>query len=543
MKVSFYVPVDILKNEEQLLELKAAGLKYLAVPYQALDLPDEEIIALRERFARLGLVVDTIHLPFNSGYNPTNSVCTNDEDVRLATVAMWKRYMSRFPLIGGVRVTPMHTGGCMQTYLPEKNVQQLTKTLEALLPLAEEIGTIIALENTFFCDPPVCYGPEGEKMGPYPYLNDNCKMLAKYAAGWKSPYIALCHDVGHSNLFGHNVDTDLVQMLPLTHLYHFHDNGGKRDDHRMPGLGTIDWFSFVKALRTVEYDEPMYCELLHSPIPGQSVSTLTNLKNDIICVNAFLDTLAGYVDTQPRSYPLEHKVLCVGNSFGADCTRYLEDVCDGRVLARNAFIGGCSLERHVSNIDSDEKEYLYHHDALCMKMVSLKEALTAEDWDTVVVHQASPVCGVDESYEPYLTQLLAYIRKLAPHARILMNETWAYEVDSTHVAFPTYHCNQQEMFLRLRNAYTTHAAEHSLPLIPTGDVIQCLRGTPAFNHAAGAPSINRDGFHLSYDYGRYAAALTWAKAICGVDPHSVTFAPANTDPETIALIKDTVAMF
>ena len=38
-------------------------------------------------------------------------------------------------------------------------------------------------------------------------------------------------------------------------------------------------------------------------------------------------------------------------------------------------------------------------------------------------------------------------------------------------------------------------------------------------------TVTRDGFHLSESHGRYAAALTWAQTLCGVDPDTVDWMP------------------
>ncbi|MGN1128615.1 MAG: DUF4886 domain-containing protein, partial [Candidatus Flemingiibacterium sp.] len=43
------------------------------------------------------------------------------------------------------------------------------------------------------------------------------------------------------------------------------------------------------------------------------------------------------------------KVLSIGNSFSQDAQRWLHDIAaaDGvELLAKNLYIGGCSLERH-----------------------------------------------------------------------------------------------------------------------------------------------------------------------------------------------------
>ena len=56
-------------------------------------------------------------------------------------------------------------------------------------------------------------------------------------------------------------------------------------------------------------------------------------------------------------------------------------------------------------------------------------------------------------------------------------------------------------------------------VLPSGPVVQYLReNEPLFDYKNGGLSLNRDGFHLSWDYGRYAAAATWYKVLTGNVP-------------------------
>ena len=53
-------------------------------------------------------------------------------------------------------------------------------------------------------------------------------------------------------------------------------------------------------------------------------------------------------------------------------------------------------------------------------------------------------------------------------------------------------------------------------LIPAGLVIQTLRETvPAFDYQNGGMTLCRDGYHLTLDYGRYAAAAAWYRVLLG----------------------------
>ena len=72
------------------------------------------------------------------------------------------------------------------------------------------------------------------------------------------------------------------------------------------------------------------------------------------------------------------------------------------------------------------------------------------------------------------------------------------------------------MYERINWATEQAAKTIEAELIPTGEVIQTLRETvPDFDYKRGGISLCRDGFHLSFDYGRFAAAATWLRTISG----------------------------
>lgn len=230
------------------------------------------------------------------------------------------------------------------------------------------------------------------------------------------------------------------------------------------------------------------------------------------------------------------KVLSIGNSFSQDATRYLQDISDHTIFARNCYIPGCSLEMHWKNICTGAAAYDYEEDASALYKISLKDALAAEDWDSITVQQVSHLSGMSESYEPYLAKLLEYIRKHSPRAQIVLHRTWAYEVDSTHDGFENYGSDQARMYRAIVQTTEEFAKKYHLPVIPAGDMIQDLRKAPPFDYENGGVSLCRDGFHLTYDYGRYAAGLAWFHFFTGLPASSVTFRPENTDEALLRVI-------
>lgn len=237
------------------------------------------------------------------------------------------------------------------------------------------------------------------------------------------------------------------------------------------------------------------------------------------------------------------KILSIGNSFSKDAHRWLKEICrNGGMDADfyNLYIGGCSLERHWAEFCSGAESYDYEINAVKNRKISLKEALSAEGWDIVTLQQASPFSGLPETYQPYLNNLVAEVKKACPQARLFIQQTWAYDRAFQGSTFERYHCDQIEMYNRLAAAYRQAAAEIGAKLIPVGDAVQRLRSIPPFDNL----SLNRDGFHLSHLYGRYLAGLVWYRTLFGGDPAKIDFTPEHegekADPALLKILCENI---
>lgn len=214
------------------------------------------------------------------------------------------------------------------------------------------------------------------------------------------------------------------------------------------------------------------------------------------------------------------KLLSIGNSFSVDAQRWLYALAQENGIELqlgNLYIGGCSLQRHWKNIETDAADYTYYvNSAFEGCPMSIAAALALDTWDVITLQQASHVSGEPQSYIPYLTDIAAYVRAAQPQAKLYFHQTWAYEVDSDHPCFKTYNNDQGEMYRRLRDASMMATKLIDAELLPVGTVIQALRRElPEFDYPNGGVSLNRDGFHLSQDYGRFAAAATWLYTLFG----------------------------
>ncbi len=233
---------------------------------------------------------------------------------------------------------------------------------------------------------------------------------------------------------------------------------------------------------------------------------------------------------------LNMNILCIGNSFSQDATRYLHQVSGETLYVRNLYIGGCSLERHYNNIIENVADYEYQKNGRLMRMISINEALTKKKWDIITVQQVSHFSGMIETYEPYLEFIIGYLKESCPKAKIMLHRTWAYSDDSTHEGYVNYDRSRRKMFDAIVSATSQVAKRYGLEIIPCGDAIEEARKLPEFDESVR--NITRDGFHMSLDYGRYLTALVMYKAFTGADTTKVEYEPCKTDKEINKTLKE-----
>ena len=137
--------------------------------------------------------------------------------------------------------------------------------------------------------------------------------------------------------------------------------------------------------------------------------------------------------------------------------------------------------------------------------VSLQEALNTAPWDYVTLQQVSHKSWRCTTFQPHLSLLHGLVRQLAPKAKILLHQTWAYRLDSPFLSQNSL--TQDIMFEGIRNAYAHYAAELVCGVLPSGEAVQQFRHTTerAFSwpeldfdyQNAEAPSLPRQKHSLA----------------------------------------------
>lgn len=233
-------------------------------------------------------------------------------------------------------------------------------------------------------------------------------------------------------------------------------------------------------------------------------------------------------------------VLAIGNSFSQDATRYLHSIAraDGvNLTVVNLFIGGCSLEKHYRNMLSEKKAYdLQFNGHSTGFAVSIEDALLNREWDVVTVQQVSTQSFIEDSYFPYVQELVNYVKKCQPKAKIYLHQTWAYEDGSDRLLSVAKFDTAKQMLDGIISANKKVANELKVDkMIKSGELIgKILDG--------GVEKIHRDTFHASLGLGRYALGLLWYKTLTGNSVLNNTFNDFDepVDERDINLVKQLV---
>ena len=126
---------------------------------------------------------------------------------------------------------------------------------------------------------------------------------------------------------------------------------------------------------------------------------------------------------------------------------------------------------------------------------------------------------------------MAKIRQLAPHARIVVQETWSYP--PWFKLLKEFGFDHLEMYSRLHNAYAEFSARHGLDIIPVGTAAEIV---PDRNSLFTKPD-----FHFNRD-GEYLQGLTFAAKLFRVDIRNCPYNPDWMERSRADEIKDAVML-
>ncbi len=263
-------------------------------------------------------------------------------------------------------------------------------------------------------------------------------------------------------------------------------------------------------------------------------------------------------------------ILTIGNSFTDSLVKYFPEVVKSagcKLHFDRANFGGCELERHWSYIEAEE------HSPVCRIYrggIKLRDILAQKPWDVVTIQQASHASWRPETFQPYAKNIFDFVRKQAPAAEVVIQQTWAYRND--HPQFlpgSEWGITQISMYENLTKNYRTLAKTlGGLRIIPTGLAVQLSRQAekkPFVNYSpdlikklawpdlppqagdvvgqcgwckneAGELFLNRDLIHLN-ERGQYLQACVWFGYLYGRKVSAVKFNPVELSDADAAKLR------
>lgn len=269
----------------------------------------------------------------------------------------------------------------------------------------------------------------------------------------------------------------------------------------------------------------------------------------------------------------ELSVLMIGNSFSVDMSEYLRDIAaqnGEKVTVGILNKGGASALWHAQRIETDDPKgegIGFTYNGTTSSFINLKTALSDYDWDVVILqnwsgsawsYDVTSAAYNSEWKEPFTT-LANYVRENEPDAKIMIQETWAYEQSYNNT-------NRAEMLAQNQRIYNQIAEDlqetlgYKPELIRSGDVFGAAiayvkNGVQIFNTtydaskhqfaggkdysvgdgssllsnadaAEGKITLHRDGFHAGHA-GRYLLAANAYATIFNKSVSGNPFCPGS----------------
>lgn len=280
--LGFYLsPSDINGMRCKMEEFLLGGISVIGTDGFMQWRDDRHCQAVADNICDLGINCNTMHAPFGLNFLSKQDIRRSIEDnKRLVDVAvLWgcKNIVHHFRSLR-TYVGDTHFAANAETAReePARIDAAAAEVLPEICEYALGRGIHINLENL----PLVSWARD-----PYDVLSFLRKM--------NIPNLKFLFDIGHANCSGYNVCKVIKDSGKLLQDVHFHDNFGPRnwdfnltpdnsdimlyDQHLPPGMGNIPWFGVVRALKEVNYSNPVMFEGPNSPAAVALTKSVWNM--------------------------------------------------------------------------------------------------------------------------------------------------------------------------------------------------------------------------------------------------------------------------
>lgn len=177
----------------------------------------------------------SVHLPFWGGekcWDPS----APDETVRRQVVANFTELIRRNMDIMAPFAT-LHASHEPPLSEHPVRIDQVCRSIEELIPLAEELGFSINVEFL----PRTCIG--------------NCvEELQAITSRFDPEHVGICMDVNHAMNRWREVPEMISVLAPRIRAFHINDYDGVDEMHWFPGQGILDWPAIMRRIRAIGHD-------------------------------------------------------------------------------------------------------------------------------------------------------------------------------------------------------------------------------------------------------------------------------------------------
>ena len=258
-----FAGLDERARRMKMAEFAANGAKHIVMSDGVFKLVAGEpkaYLNIRKELRDAGLTFVDAHAPFGGECDPAIPV----PEYRRQMLARLK-FNLQLAADFGVTTMCVHIDTTLYPgYTLAQHFDAARATLDEVLPVAEKLGVAIGLENIF---------------KPLNRVDDVLALIREFP----SPCLGACFDSGHANIMEHGMhdpeclaydrfgkvgvpvpwEKDVLdRMLPHIVNCHLHDNFAVKDDHALPGCGSVDWGSVFAKLRTAPRLRSMQSEVI-----------------------------------------------------------------------------------------------------------------------------------------------------------------------------------------------------------------------------------------------------------------------------------------
>ena len=253
---------------------RAIGATTLEILPEWRAFPDPKI--LRVEVADAGLAIHSAHGCWGgqSIAAPRVDLGQTAPEAHRGSVDDLKRCVDWLDDAGGTCLV-VHPGGLSDPDEADARRAALARGLIALADHARGSGVIVCVEN----------------MPPGVHPGSRMADLAGLLAALARDELALALDTGHAHIAA-DPATETHAAGAWLRTTHVHDNNGRSDTHHPPGLGTIDWDAWARALDAIDYRGPIMLECIR------------HLRREPACINSAFQHLLGRITTIGAAPPL-----------------------------------------------------------------------------------------------------------------------------------------------------------------------------------------------------------------------------------------------